>query len=209
MTYPSIRRDYAGQPLVEDRADVDPLRQFQTWFDEVRNVERDATAMSLATTTAQGRPSVRMVLLKGLDDGGFVFYTNYESRKARELAETARAALLFYWASFERQVRVEGFVEKVADADADAYFASRPLESRWSVYASHQSRVVESREMLEGRMEEARLLYGDEVPRPAWWGGYRVVPESMEFWQGRPGRLHDRLRYTRDGRRWVRERLAP
>ena len=209
MTYSSIRRDYTGQPLVEDRADIDPLRQFQAWFDEVRAVERDATAMSLATTTAQGRPSVRMVLLKGLDDGGFVFYTNYESRKARDLAETARAALLFYWASFERQVRVEGVVEKVSDADADSYFASRPLESRWSVYASHQSRVVESREALEVRMEEARLLYGDEVPRPAWWGGYRVVPEAMEFWQGRPGRLHDRLRYTRDGRRWVRERLAP
>jgi pyridoxamine 5'-phosphate oxidase len=209
MSYASIRRDYVGQPLVEDRADVDPLRQFEAWFEEVRPVERDATAMSLATATAHGSPSVRMVLLKGLDARGFTFYTNHESRKARELAETARAALLFYWAAFERQVRIEGLVEKVSGEDADAYFASRPLDSRWSVYASHQSQVVENREVLEARMEEARLLYGDDVPRPAWWGGYRVVPEVMEFWQGRPGRLHDRLRYTRDGRRWVRERLAP
>src|SRR6185436_1638403 len=139
MAFSSIRREYTGAPLTEERADIDPLRQFVAWFEEVRDVERDATAMALATATASGRPSVRMVLLKGVDDRGLTFYTNYESRKARELAETARASLLFYWASFERQVRIEGAVEKVAEAESDAYFGERPLDSRWSVYASHQS----------------------------------------------------------------------
>jgi pyridoxamine 5'-phosphate oxidase len=166
--------------------------------------------MALATATRDGRPSVRTVLLKGVDSGGFVFYTNYHSRKAREMEQTGRASLLFLWRSVNRQVRIEGRVDKVSEAESDAYFATRPVESRWSVYASRQSEKVESREALESRYDVARNLYGDAVPRPRWWGGYRVVPDEFEFWQGRASRLHDRLQYRKaaDGS-WMRERLAP
>ena len=149
------------------------------------------------------------MLLKGADPRGFVFYTNYDSRKALELEDTSRAALLFYWPSLVRQVRVEGLVERVDVEESDAYFATRPIESRWSVYASDQSEVIDSRAELESRYAEARDLYPDTVPRPSWWGGYRVVPTEFEFWQGRPGRLHDRLRYQRDASGWRRDRLAP
>jgi pyridoxamine 5'-phosphate oxidase len=166
--------------------------------------------MALATATRDGRPSVRTVLLKGMDDRGFVFYTNYNSRKAKELAATGRASLMFYWRSLERQVRIDGRAEKVSAEVSDAYFVTRPLESRWSVYASRQSDVIESREALESRVTIARQEYGDRVPRPAWWGGYRIVPDEFEFWQGRPNRLHDRLRYVKDTTdAWRRERLAP
>ncbi len=210
MSFADIRREYLGQPLDETDSEADPFRQFARWFDQVLELEPDRTSMALATATSSGRPSVRMVLLKGLDERGFVFYTNYESRKARELAETGRASLLFYWRSLERQVRADGAVERVTAAESDAYFASRPLESRWSVYASQQSAVVESRTSLESRFGLARATYGESVPRPAWWGGYVVIPEEFEFWQGRPSRLHDRLRYQRqaDGT-WQRARLAP
>ena len=208
--YADIRREYIGHPLSETESDADPFAQFARWFEQVRELEIDATAVALATATPEGHPSVRNVLLKGVDDRGFIFYTNYQSRKARELGATGRAGLLFTWLTLERQVRVEGEVEKVSAAESDAYWASRHIESRWSVYASKQSEVVDSRETLEMRFNAAREKYGDDVPRPEWWGGYRVVPEEFEFWQGRPNRLHDRLRYRRnpdDG--WRRDRLAP
>ena len=209
MSLADIRRDYLGQPLSETDSDTDPCVQFTRWFEQARETEADATAMALATATPDGRPSVRIVLLKGIDDRGFVFYTNYQSRKARELEATGRASLLFTWRSLERQVRVDGTVEKVSAAESDAYFASRPIESRWSVYASRQSEVVDSRETLELLFNAARERYEDEVPRPDWWGGYRVLPDEFEFWQGRPSRMHDRLRYLRQGGAWRRDRLAP
>jgi pyridoxamine 5'-phosphate oxidase len=186
------------------------MRQFSIWFEQARDLEADPTAMALATATPAGRPSVRTVLLKGVDDG-FVFYTNYESRKAREMDATGRASLLFFWRASERQVRIDGAVARVSPAESDAYFATRPLDSRLSVYASRQSDAIESREILEEAFERVKRTYGDgPVPRPAWWGGYRIVADEMEFWQGRESRLHDRLRYTRTrSGAWRRERLAP
>jgi pyridoxamine 5'-phosphate oxidase len=210
MSLADIRREYLGEPLSEQESDADPFGQFARWFEQVRALEIDSTAMALATATRAGRPSVRNVLLKEFDHRGFVFYTNFESRKARELAETGRASLLFTWRSVERQVRIDGAVEKVSDAESDAYFASRPIESQWGTYASRQSTVIESRDVLEARFAAARARYGQNVPRPAWWGGYRVVPDEFEFWQGRPSRLHDRLRYLKEPNgSWRRDRLAP
>ena len=211
MSLADIRREYLGEPLSEAHSDPDPMRQFRRWFEQVRDVEPDPTAMALATASSDGRPSVRTVLLKGVDDRGFIFYTNYESRKGREMEATGRASLLFFWRSVERQVRIDGTVERVGLVESDAYFETRPLDSRLSVYASRQSEVIESREVLEEAFERMKRTYGDGgVPRPEWWGGYRVVPDEYEFWQGRASRLHDRLRYMRnaDGS-WRRERLAP
>jgi len=209
MSLADIRRDYLGEPLSETESDPDPFAQFARWMAQVREIDPDPTAMSLATATADGRPSVRIVLLKAADPRGFVFYTNYESRKAQELAQTGLASLLFYWRALERQVRIGGVVEKVTDAESDTYFASRPIESRWSVYASRQSSIIPGRDALEARFEAARRAHADDVPRPSWWGGYRVVPDELEFWQGRASRLHDRLRYRKSAGGWTRERLAP
>lgn len=210
MTYADIRREYLGAPLSETESDPNPFRQFDAWFTQVRGLETDPTAMALATSTRDGRPSVRMVLLKGVDDLGFVFYTNYRSRKAREIGQSGHASLLFYWSSVARQVRIDGVVEQVSEKESDEYFATRPVESRWSSYASRQSEVIESRESLEARFNSARQIYGESIPRPRWWGGYRVVPEEFEFWQGRENRLHDRLRYSKSAEgAWRRDRLAP
>ena len=210
MSLADVRREYLGQPLSETESDADPFVQFARWFEQVRQTELDATTMALATATPDGRPSVRNVLLKGVDGRGFVFYTNYDSRKARELEATGRASLLFTWRTLERQVRVDGAVERVTPSESDAYFATRPIESRWSVYASKQSEVVDSRETLELLFNAARERFENDVPRPEWWGGYRVIPDEFEFWQGRPSRLHDRLRYLRQpGGAWRRDRLAP
>jgi pyridoxamine 5'-phosphate oxidase len=206
-----IRREYLGEPLSEVHSDSSPMRQFAHWFEQVRHTEPDPTAMALATASPDGRPSVRTVLLKGIDDRGYIFYTNYESRKAREMEATGRASLLFFWASVERQVRIDGTVERISPAESDTYFETRPLDSRLSVYASKQSAAIESRDVLEEAFERVKRTYGDgPVPRPEWWGGYRVVPDEFEFWQGRTSRLHDRLRYVKrpDGS-WHRERLAP
>jgi len=209
MTLSDIRREYLGEPLSESRSEPDPFQQFTRWFEQAKPLEPDPTTMAVSTADRQGRPSSRMCLLKAVDERGFVFYTNYRSRKGRDIGETRFASLLFYWSSLERQVRIEGAIGAVSDAESDAYFASRPLESRWSAVASPQSEVIDSREDLEARVAAVKQQHGEQVPRPAWWGGYRVVPTVFEFWQGRPNRLHDRLRYTSRNGVWVRERLAP
>ena len=200
--------------LSETDAERDPFRQFARWFDDALAAKLPLpNAMTLATVTPQGAPSARIVLLKGVEDGGFVFYTNYLSRKGRELSARPVACLVFQWSDLERQVRIDGAVEQVSAAASDAYYATRPAGARLSAWASAQSEKVASRKVLETAMQAVRSRYADDPPRPPHWGGYRVVPQAIEFWQGRADRLHDRLLYTRRAAgteaAWTIERLAP
>jgi pyridoxamine 5'-phosphate oxidase len=211
MSLAHLRKDYTLHGLSETDVDADPLKQFQVWFNDALTANViEPNAMVLATATKDGKPSARTVLLKGFDERGFVFYTNYESRKGQELAENPWAAVVFLWKEIQRQVRIEGHIEKCSEEESDTYFRSRPLGSQLGACVSQQSQVISSREVLESRLEELTSENANrDVPRPVYWGGYRLSPTSIEFWQGRPNRLHDRLRYRLKDGCWVIERLSP
>jgi len=217
MDLAALRKSYERDALDERAADPDPLRQFQHWMRQaIEGQLPEPTAMTLATVGADGRPSTRVVLVKGIDERGLVWYTNYDSRKGRELAAHPFAALQFHWVELERVVRIEGRVERTSEAESDAYFASRPLDSRLGAWASPQSQVIASRAVLVANAAKASARFVLDPPRPPHWGGFLLVPDRWEFWQGRKSRLHDRLRYRHpaDGEAagpagWVRERLAP
>ncbi len=206
-----LRKEYTQGGLHESDADLDPIEQFRRWFDETLAANlHEPNAVTLATATPTGKPSARVVLLKGYDAKGFVFYTNHEGRKGRELAENPHCALVFYWGELERQVRIEGRAFRVSEKDSDAYYGSRPRGSRLGAWVSAQSQPIGGRETLEERLRELEVEYeGREIPRPPFWGGYRVEPEAIEFWQGRENRLHDRLLYSRTEDGWGMERLQP
>ena len=207
----NIRKDYRLQSLNENEVDANPINQFSIWWNEAISSSIDeVNAMTLATASIEGKPDARIVLLKGYDEKGFVFFTNYESRKALEMAANPFATLVFFWKELERQVRIEGAVEKISAADSDAYFQLRPEGSRIGAWASPQSRVIDNREILEENVKQLGIKYGEGfIPRPEHWGGYLVAPTQIEFWQGRSSRLHDRILYRRENDAWVIKRLAP
>jgi len=211
MDISDMRRDFESEGLDRDALDDNPVQQFQLWFEDARKAGLlEPNAMSLATTGTDGMPDLRTVLLKYFDEQGFVFYTNYGSRKAREMEENPQAALLFPWISLNRQVRIQGAVERVSKAESLRYFASRPRGSQIGAWVSQQSQVITSRGLLEQKVAEIKQKFGDgEVPLPGFWGGYRVVPQRIEFWQGRPSRLHDRFEYVKEGDAWHVQRLQP
>ena len=211
-TVADLRKDYTLEGLSELEVNLNPFIQFKKWFDQALAAQLpEPNAMTIATATPDGKPSARMVLLKDFDERGFVFFTNYNSHKGQELAENPQGALVFWWAELERQVRILGYVEKVSETESDQYFHSRPANSRLGAWISNQSEVIESREVLERRLQEFKSKYeNEEIPRPPHWGGLRVIPTEIEFWQGRPSRLHDRLLYSRlDNDTWKIERLSP
>lgn len=211
MSLAHRRTEYNKDTLLESDAPSDPLELFQAWLDAaVDKGLPEPNAMTLATCDKAGRPSARIVLLRGCDERGFVFYSNYDSRKGQELADNPNVSLVFFWPQLERQIRIEGPATKVSAAESDAYFDSRPIDSRRGAHASNQSEVIASREVLEQRLAELEEQWPEgHVPRPEHWGGYRVAPTAIEFWQGRPSRLHDRLVYTRVGTDWNLSRLSP
>ena len=206
-----LRREYAHARLDEASVGPDPIAQFGRWFEEALKAQvMEPNAMTLATATADGVPSARVVLLKGFDEQGFVFFTDYRSQKGTELRANGRAALVLHWPELERQVRITGAASVIEQAESEAYYQSRPRGSRLGAWISHQSQVIASRKVLDDRIPELEETFpGDDIPLPAYWGGFRVVPERIEFWQGRENRLHDRIRYVRDGDQWRIERLSP
>ncbi len=211
MSIASIRKDYQLKSLDETEVRPDAIDQFSIWWNEALKAEIDeVNAMTLCTIKPDGKPSARIVLLKGFDSSGFVFFTNYESDKGSQLSENPFASIVFFWKELERQVRIEGTCVKVAEEESDVYFSSRPLGSRIGAWVSPQSRPIANRAVLEQRMEEVQKKFNlCDIPRPPHWGGYRVLPESIEFWQGRSNRLHDRMLYTKKGSSWEINRLAP
>lgn len=210
MDIANLRKSYERDELDENASSADPMAQFRHWFDQALSAQLpEPNAMTLATVGPSGRPSTRVVLIKGFDEQGIVWYTNYESRKGHELAHLPYAALQFHWVELERTVRIEGAVEKTSAPESDAYYATRPLDSRLGAWASPQSQVISSRAVLVAGAAKAAARFALHPPRPDHWGGYRLRPDSWEFWQGRRSRLHDRLRYRLQEGSWVRERLAP
>lgn len=210
MNIADLRKSYEKAELSESASHADPLQQFDQWFQEALKSDLpEPNAMTVATVDSHMRPSTRVVLIKGYDARGIVWYTNYASRKGRELAGNPYAALQFHWVELERVVRIEGVVDKVSDEESDAYFHSRPLDSRIGAWASPQSQVIDSRTVLVTNAAKYGAQFLLQPPRPPHWGGYRLKPDSWEFWQGRKSRLHDRLHYRLEGKQWVRERLAP
>lgn len=213
QTLADMRRDYTRDGLSEDQAPLEPLALFRSWFADAVKTEQlpvEPNAMTLATVDADGRPHCRVLLLKGLDEQGFTFFSNYQSAKGEQLQTNPFAAMTFFWPTLERQVRIEGRVERVSPAESDAYFQVRPLGSRLGAWASPQSRVIRDRGELEGLLAQTERRFADHAPEcPPHWGGYRLLPERIEFWQGRSSRLHDRLDYRRADEAWLRQRLAP